>query len=350
MIKQSQARGGWARSALITAALTVVLVSCGMPAPPQRPAASGGAETGGRSVVIGNGRTLFLECKGEGSPTVILESGIHDSSEYWVNIQPNPPAIGPDVFAAVAEHTRVCRYDRPGTLIPGEKAELTDRSTPVRNPRTLDQVATDLDALIRVAELEGPFLLVGHSFGGWLQTYYAQTHRDEVAGLVLVDAFSARMPEFMGDKWTPYEKVLNSLSGNALENDPGSEKYDVLASVQLADAAPKLRNGSADGGAQQDRAVPVAGGPEGIQLRRPRIRLDQGAGRPSAVGTQHPAHHRDRERPLHPGTRTRPRDQHHRVGARADPGAVMTRTGQESPPVVPVVPAVTSSSRYFSAA
>ena len=73
---------------------------------------------------------MFLECKGEGSPTVILESGIHDSSDYWVNIQPNPPAIGPDVFSGVAEHTQVCRYDRPGTLIPGEQASLTDRSTP----------------------------------------------------------------------------------------------------------------------------------------------------------------------------------------------------------------------------
>ena len=242
MINQPQGRDGWRRVALLAATLTLLVASCGMPAPQAPPARSVAAEAGGRSLDIGNGRTMFLECKGEGSPTVILESGIHDSSEYWVNIQPNPPAVGPDVFAAVAEHTKVCRYDRPGTLIPGDKAALTDRSTPVTNPRTIDQVAADLDAVIRAGDLEGPFLMVGHSFGGWLQTYYTQTHRDDVAGLVLVDAFSARMPEFMGDKWIPYEKVLNSLSGNPLENDPASEKYDVLASVELAEAAPKLRN------------------------------------------------------------------------------------------------------------
>ena len=93
--------------------------------------------TAGRSIDIGNGRKLFLECKGEGSPTVILESGIHDSSEYWVNIQPNPPAIGPDVFTGVAEHTKVCRYDRPGTLIPGEQAKHhrpLDRRSRTREP------------------------------------------------------------------------------------------------------------------------------------------------------------------------------------------------------------------------
>ncbi|HEY5845946.1 MAG TPA: alpha/beta hydrolase [Microlunatus sp.] len=216
------------------------------PVQPSESASESGAESGseagsgGRSIDIGGGRQIFLECAGEGTPTVILESGIHDSSDYWVNIQPNPPAIGPDVFAGIAEHTRVCRYDRPGTLIPGEQPALTDRSTPVTNPRTIDQVSADLDALIEAAGLEGPFLMVGHSFGGWLQTYYTQTHPDEVVGLVLVDAFSARMPEFMGEKWTPYERVLNSLSGNALEKDPASEKYDVLASVKQAAAAPAL--------------------------------------------------------------------------------------------------------------
>jgi pimeloyl-ACP methyl ester carboxylesterase len=235
--------------------LISILTSCVLP--PTEPSggagsatdAEGGAETQGeagrqstgRSIDIGGGRTLFVECKGEGSPTVILESGIHDSSEYWANVQLTPPAAGPDVFTAVAEHTRACRYDRPGTLIPGERATITDRSTAVPNPRTIDQVSADLDALIRVAGLRGPFLLVGHSFGGWLHTYYSQTRAENVAGLVLVDAFSARMPEFMGDKYRPYDVVLNGLPGNPLSEDPGFEQFDVLASVRLAEAAPPLR-------------------------------------------------------------------------------------------------------------
>ncbi|MEO8828655.1 alpha/beta hydrolase [Lapillicoccus sp.] len=229
---------------LVMGALVLTVASCSSPASEQTTSAAGSGTTAtgdsGRSIDIGNGRTLFMECRGVGRPTVILESGIHDSSEYWVNIQPNAPAIGPDVFAGIAQHTKTCRYDRPGTLIPGQEAKITERSTPVTNPRTIDQASADLDALIKAAGLEGPFLMVGHSFGGWLQTYYTQTHPRDVVGLVLVDAFSARMPEFMGDKWTAYEKVLNSLGGNPLGSDPASEKYDVLASAKLSLAAPGL--------------------------------------------------------------------------------------------------------------
>jgi len=54
-----------------------------------------------RSVDIGDGRTLFLECMGEGSPTVILESGIHDSSEYWTVSQLLTPAVDPPVMHAI---------------------------------------------------------------------------------------------------------------------------------------------------------------------------------------------------------------------------------------------------------
>ena len=79
--------------------------------------------------------------------------------------------------------------------------------------------------------------MVGHSFGGWLQTYYTQTHADEVEGLVLVDAFSARMPEFMGDKWTAYALVLNDPLGTAISKDPAWETYD----VRPACGRPKLR-------------------------------------------------------------------------------------------------------------
>ena len=192
----------------------------------------------GEKVEIAQGRYLWLECRGEGSPTVILESGIHDSSQYWVEIQLVPPATGPDVFTAVSEHTRVCRYDRPGTIIPSEPIALTDRSTALDGARTIDDVATDLEMLLESAGIEPPYILVGHSFGGFLQTYYAQTHPDEVAGLVLVDAFSARMRDAFGDKWSAYEPVLN---GGPLQDDPGWEHYDVATSIEQADAAAPLR-------------------------------------------------------------------------------------------------------------
>jgi pimeloyl-ACP methyl ester carboxylesterase len=228
----------------LLATVLVVAVGCHLPpAEPDAEAGRGSSEQAGegRSVDIGGGRSLFVQCRGTGRPTVILESGIHDSSEYWASAEPIAPAIGPDVYSAVAAHTRVCRYDRPGTIIPGDAPSLTDRSTPVSNPRTVADTAADLEALIVAAGLEGPFVLVGHSFGGWLQTYFAQTHADQVAGLVLVDAVSARMPEFFGPRWPAYEKVLNFVPG-ALGSDPASERFDVLASVALADRAPKLRS------------------------------------------------------------------------------------------------------------
>ena len=230
------------RLAVIFAAVAALMAAaCAMPVTPD---ASTRPEVGGAgtSVDIGDGRTLFLACAGEGSPTVILEAGLHSSSQAWTESLPVPPATGPDVFSALARHTKVCRYDRPGTVIvEGESIKLTDRSTPVANPRTIDQTAADLERLVAAAGLSGPFVLVGHSMGGWMSIYYAQIHSEDVAGLVLVDSFSERMPELLGARWSAYEKVMNGVGGLPLENDPASEKFDVRASAELSKAAPALR-------------------------------------------------------------------------------------------------------------
>ena len=100
------------------------------------------------SVDIGDGRTMFLDCMGEGEPTVILESGIHDSSEYWTESQLLPPAVDPPVMQGLAETNRVCRYDRPGTVVPGDPPAITDRSTPVEMPRTVAESVADLHTLL----------------------------------------------------------------------------------------------------------------------------------------------------------------------------------------------------------
>ena len=100
-------------------------------------------------IAIGNGRKLYLRCKG-GRPAVVLESGIHDSSDTWTLTQTEPPVpSSPAVFAGVARFTRVCRYDRPGTIRYTDPAALTTRSTPVQMPRTLPGMATDLRVLLR---------------------------------------------------------------------------------------------------------------------------------------------------------------------------------------------------------
>jgi len=233
------------RNTLVVAAV-VTLTGCVAPSPAPTPSnrASEPAEAAeaGRSIEIAPGRTLWIQCAGKGSPAVILESGIHDSSDPWAGdqVELQPPAVGPDVFTALSEHTRVCRYDRPGTIVATGEPELTTRSSPVEMPRTIDSVADDLEALLEAAEIDPPYVLVGHSFGGFLQTYYAQTRPEEVVGLVLVDAFSAEMESLFGDQWDAYEKVLNSDGGSGLAADAAFERYDVSESDRLAHEAPPL--------------------------------------------------------------------------------------------------------------
>ena len=163
-------------------------------------------------VDIGDGRKLYLSCSGRGTPTVILESGYHDSSGLWSVDEPAAPAVGPSVQDRLAEHVRVCSYDRPGTLVYGTPLALTTRSTPVPQPRTAGAAVRDLHALVGAAKLTTPVVIVAHSFGGLLTQLYAQTYPKEIAGVVFVDAFPATLPQAMGDQWPAYQQVRAGLA------------------------------------------------------------------------------------------------------------------------------------------
>jgi pimeloyl-ACP methyl ester carboxylesterase len=126
----------------------------------------------GRMVDVG-GRRLHILCKGKGNgegesagPTVIIEQGAGSPSILWWPIQ--------DKVAAFA---RVCTYDRAGYLW----------SDPAARTRSLQDRVTDLHTLLSNAKVPGPFVMVGHSFGGPLIRLYAHMYPAEVAGLVLVD-------------------------------------------------------------------------------------------------------------------------------------------------------------------
>ncbi len=133
-----------------------------------------GAVIDGRFPVAEDGRQLALSCWGEGSPTVVLEDG--HPSEQGGRVQFG--RTGSAFLNALVAHTRVCAYDRAGYTA----------SDPAPNePRTADDVIEDLHALLTAAEVAGPYVLVGASFGGMIVTYYAARHPEDVAGVVLLD-------------------------------------------------------------------------------------------------------------------------------------------------------------------
>lgn len=113
------------------------------------------------------GRKMHIDCMGEGSPAVILDSGLGDTYVSWLKVQPQ-----------IARFTRVCSYDRAGL-------GYSDSSS---QPRTSKVIAQELHALLQAADVAPPYLLVGHSMGGFDVRLYASLYRDQVAGMVLVDA------------------------------------------------------------------------------------------------------------------------------------------------------------------
>ena len=121
----------------------------------------------GRLIDVG-GHAMRISCTGSGSPTVVLEPGLGESGAMMAGwIQP-----------AVATSTRVCVYDRPGR----------GWSEPPAHPQDAVANAADLHALLARAEVDGPYVLVGHSSGGAYVKVFAAQYPDQVAGMVLLDA------------------------------------------------------------------------------------------------------------------------------------------------------------------
>jgi pimeloyl-ACP methyl ester carboxylesterase len=143
--------------------LASLLASCSTVSTPQPPTPtpmpSGMVEVGGHE--------LYYECSGQGTPTVILESGGGGDSSAWAAVK-----------LGLAGTTRICAYDR---------ANL-GRSDKVPGPRTYHDMTQDLRVLLEKAHIGEPYILVGHSMGGMLVRIFADQHPGEVAGIVLVDS------------------------------------------------------------------------------------------------------------------------------------------------------------------
>ena len=181
-------------------------------------------------VDIGGGRQIYMECSGTGSPTVVLESGLRDAADVWSMSSAGEGA--PTVFPEVANFTRVCAYDRPGTVVGGESPS---RSDPVSQPTAAQDAAADLHALLSAAEEPGPYVLVGHSYGGPIIRLYASAHPADVAGLVLVDALSEDLPNGL----TPTQQALFEEI-NTPPPDTDAEVLDLQGTFQQLGESPPV--------------------------------------------------------------------------------------------------------------
>jgi pimeloyl-ACP methyl ester carboxylesterase len=120
----------------------------------------------GKLVDLG-GHRLHVHCTGDGRPTVVVENGLGDFSFDWALVQ-----------SRVSRFARICTYDRAGYAW----------SDPGPKPRTFAQINLEIkDALAKLGE-RGPFVLVGHSYGGPVVRNFAGIYPIAVAGIVFVDA------------------------------------------------------------------------------------------------------------------------------------------------------------------
>ena len=130
---------------------------------------------------------MHMICKGEGSPTVILEAGAGHFSTLWAWVQP-----------AIAQVTRVCAYDRAGY----------GWSEPGSEPRNARHIVAELHTLLDVAGVEPPYVLVGHSLGGIYVRVYNAQYPGEAIGMALIDATHP-------DNWVRQGESIQTLQAMA---------------------------------------------------------------------------------------------------------------------------------------
>jgi pimeloyl-ACP methyl ester carboxylesterase len=120
----------------------------------------------GRLVHLRDG-AMHVLCRGNGSPTVILDAGLAGCSLDWALVQEH-----------VAKFTSVCTFDRPGY----------GWSAPRAGQRSSGVIVREIEELLQAAGVAGPYVVVGHSFGGLNMRLFAARNREAVRALVLVDA------------------------------------------------------------------------------------------------------------------------------------------------------------------
>lgn len=151
------------------------------------------------------GYELDWVCRGTGSPTIVLEAG-YDSAgiDTWS-----------ELFRPISRISRVCTYDRAGT------GASDRRPDGVRVTSMLQ--AEELHRLLDGAGVEPPYVMVGHSYGGFISRLFTATYPSETSGLVLVDSSHE-------DEIGPYRRYY----GDSPEGDwvDGGDRIDIDATAR----------------------------------------------------------------------------------------------------------------------
>lgn len=136
-------------------------------------------------IQIEPGRSLNLFCTGSGSPTVIFDAGLGDETSTWGLVQPE-----------ISRLTRTCSYDRAGIGF----------SDPATRPSTSANIVDDLHKLLAKADVRGPYVLVGHSYGGLNMLLFASRYPSDVVGMVSVDPANELQATAMRQAFRNYDK------------------------------------------------------------------------------------------------------------------------------------------------
>ena len=140
---------------------------------------------------VGGGRKIHLFCMGSGRPTVILTAGLGSWSETWRKVQP-----------AIARTTRVCAWDRPGF----------GYSSPSPEPQDVRHTTADLENALRAAHVGPPYVVVGHSLGGYESLMFSDRHRGQVRGMVLIDPSIPDQARILAQNVGPESAAFNTAN------------------------------------------------------------------------------------------------------------------------------------------
>ncbi|MET9638649.1 alpha/beta hydrolase [Streptomyces virginiae] len=191
------------------------------------------------TVPLPGGRRIHVECRGTGTPTVVLVSGARGAADEWTHAaDPAHPGAAPvpsasAVLPAVASFTRVCAYDRPGTT---RFDDTRSPSTAVPQPTTAADGVADLRAVLAAAGEHGPYVLVGASWGAMITALAARAGDPRVAGLVTVDGASTHLRDTLTPaQWSDWTRKVDAMRG-----PEGLEVPDYTTSVAQIRAAPPL--------------------------------------------------------------------------------------------------------------